>query len=322
MSSRVQMSNAQRQVRIAGIGICVPERVVTNYELSVSYGVSAYWATEKLGISARRICGPSECTSDLAAISARKAIDDSGLSYNDIDLVILATATPDRQAPSTACLTLHKLGMDKVPAFDLSAVCSGFLFAMTTASQFLKSGMYENVLVIGADTFSKVTDWRRRDCVYFGDGSGAVVMQATWDKQAMFEAEMSTAADGIENFTIPPGESHFKMAGKAVFNSASAMVPSLIGSLLTKSGFRPRDVDRVIPHQPSVHLLRRIAELSDLPFEKFYTNMDRLGNTVAATIPLALWDAREAGLLEHGHLVLFASAGAGMTAGAALMRWN
>ncbi|KAB0644783.1 3-oxoacyl-ACP synthase III family protein [Burkholderia latens] len=316
------MNGTQREVRIAGIGIALPERVVTNEELAITAGVNPSWATEKLGISGRRICGPSEHTSDLAATSARNAIDDSGLSDDDIDLVIVATATPDRRAPSTACLTLNKLGIDGVPAFDLSAVCSGFLFAMVTASQFVKSGMYENVLVIGADTFSKVTDWTRRDCVYFGDGSGAVVVQATWDSGAKFDALMSTGVEGVENFTIPTGQGYFEMAGGPVFESASTMVPKLIGSLLERSGLCPDDVDSVIPHQPSVHLLRRIAELSGLDFGKFHLSMDRLANTAGATIPIALWEARQAGRLKVGDLILFASAGAGMTAGAALMRWS
>src|ERR1035438_8830154 len=204
-------------IRIAGTGSCVPDRVVPNAELVERAGTRESWVVENLGIHERRVIGVGEFSSDLGTKAGRRALDAAGLSPNDLDVIIVATATPDRGSPSTACIVQHKLGVTNgCPAFDLNAVCSGFLYAMSVGSQFIQSGIYKNVLVIGADTFSRITDWDRRDCVFFGDGAGAVVLQRTNSQDGFFCFELFADGRGQDNFTVYPGHQHFTMNGKAV----------------------------------------------------------------------------------------------------------
>lgn len=310
------------KVRIVGTGSCVPDRIVTNEELAGRADTSPAWIVANLGIRERRIAREDEFTSDLAAKAGLRAIANAGIGTDDVDTVILATATPDGKAPSAACLAQMKMGIvNGCPAFDISAVCSGFLYAMTLGSQFIHSGTARNVLVIGADTFSRITDWSRRDCVFFGDGAGAVVLQATPGQDGLFSSILRADGRGHEGFAVPPGAQFFKMNGRAVYETGSTVLTSAIRDIVSRNGFELKDVAAFVPHQPSLRLLERTAELLEVPFERFHRNMDRYANTSGGTIPLLLDEVSRAGRLSPGDLVVFAAVGSGWTWGASLYRW-
>lgn len=302
--------------------MCLPERRVTNVEIAEKLDIDPAWVEQKLGIRERRLAGEGQLTSDLAVSAARIALTSAGLGHDAIDLVILATATPDRQAPSTACIVQSKLGMAQVPAFDVSAVCSGFVYAMTIAAQFLHTGISARALVIGADTFSRITDWSSGDCVFFGDGAGAVVLERSEDPGAFFLSRITADSLGIDHFTVPSGDRYFRMNRSGVYGAARQLVGRMACEVLEEAEVEPTDVGHVIPHQASVKLLRDIAVDIEVGFDKFWTNMDRVGNTAGATIPIALYDAWNSGTLKKNDWIMFLAAGAGMTAGAALYRWH
>lgn len=311
-----------RRTRITGTGSSVPSRVVSNEELAATVDTTAAWVYENLGIRERRVAADDQATSDLATQAARRAIDDAGIGIDDVELIIVATATPDRQAPSTACLVHEKLGMkNQCPAFDLAAVCSGFLYGMTIASQFIESGTYRHVLVIGADTFSRITDWTRRDCVFFGDGAGAAILSRHDGGDSLFSCVLHADGVGKDAFTVPPGGT-FSMNGRAVYETGSRVLPEAIASLLTQHNLTPADIDIIIPHQPSVRMLHNAAATLGVPFEKVATNMVRYANTSGATIPLLLDEVKRANRLTPNDLVVFAAVGSGWTWGAALYRWR
>jgi len=330
------MKQLTRNVRIVGTGSYAPETVYTNEYLESISPTSALWVLENLGIRERRVAAEGQTTSDLAAQAALKAIDGAGLSPDDIDLIIVATATPDRLAPSTAAIVQDKIKAYNSVAFDLAAVCSGFLFSMSTAAQFIATGIYNNALVIGADTFSKIIDWSRRDCVFFGDGAGAAVLTHTDSDSGFLAFRLYTDGRGKWNFTIPGGGSefpisqenldsgkrYFQMYGKAVYETAVQVLPKSINQVLKDTGLTIDDVDYMIPHQPSIRILKDTADIIGLPFEKVLTNMDRYANTSGGTIPILLDEANQAGKLKPGNLILFAAVGAGWTYGASLIRWS
>ena len=310
------------KVRIAGVGSYVPERRLTNEEIASVVDVDPNWVRDKLGIQERRIAAEQELTSDMALSAARSALSVAGLDPSDVGLVVLATTTPDRQAPATACRVTQGLGIPEVPAFDLSAVCSGFLYALTTAAHCLQGGLRDTALVIGADAFSRITNWKSRDCVFFGDGAGAVILERSAADAAFFLSSLGADATGYDYFTIYPGDQHFSMDAKGVYCSAKEMVSGLAKRTLERAGLHPTDIDHVIPHQPSITLLKAISREVGVSFNKFWLHMDRYANTAAGTIPIALEDARRSGELKHGDWMLFAAAGAGMTSGVALYRWH
>lgn len=310
-------------IRIAGTGSCAPERIISNEELALRVGTQAAWVVENLGIRERRVVEGNQLTSDLGVIAARRALDAAGLSPDDLDVIIVATATPDRSSPSTACIVQHKLGVTNCcPAFDLNAVCSGFLYAMSVGSQFIQSGIYRNVLVVGADTFSRITDWDRRDCVFFGDGAGAVILQRTESSDGFFCFELFADGRGQDHFTVFPGDEAFTMNGKAVYEMATTALPRTLQDLLSKHGLGVLDISHLVPHQPSIRVLHRTAEVLGLPVERVRMNMDRYGNTAGATIPILLDETVRGGLIRPGDLVAFAAVGSGWTWGAALYRWQ
>ena len=316
------MFYSTHHVRIAGTGSYVPEKVLSNADLVKRVATSSEWIEANLGILERRVARDDELTSDLAAQAGLRAIEMAGIDKNDVDLVIVATATPDRKAPSAACLAQFKMGITNgCPAFDLAAVCSGFLYAMTVACQFIRTEMYRNVLVVGADTFSKITDWSRRDCVFFGDGAGAVVIQAVKHHEGLFSSVLYADGRGHEGFTVRPGDEYFTMDAKAVYEVGSTVLTSAIREVVTMNGFELGDITSVIPHQPSIRLLRRTAELLEIPFERFHTNMARYANTSSGTIPLLLDEVHRAGRFKPGDLVIFAAVGSGWTWGASIYRW-
>lgn len=318
---------------ISGTGSYAPKNVVKN-DFFEAVGSNDAWIYKNLGIKERRI-STGETTSDLAHGAAKAAIKDAKLSAKDIDLIILATATPDRLAPSCACFVQEKLGASNAVAFDISAVCSGALFATATAVQFITSGMYKNALVIGADTFSNITDWKRRDSVFFGDGAGAMVVSATTEDKGFVDFLLHTDGTGKEHFTIKAGGSElpttgdtlkngdnfFSMNGQEVFKTATKVVPVCINSLLEKNKVTIDQIKYMLPHQPSIGILKSIAEQIGLPFEKVKTNMDRYANTSGGTIPIVLDETLKAEPPKTGDYLLFAAVGAGWTWGSALYKW-
>ncbi|GGE37900.1 3-oxoacyl-ACP synthase III family protein [Psychroflexus planctonicus] len=310
---------------ISGTGMYVPEKVIPNTYFE-KVGSSDEWIFNTLGIKERRVVR-DEVTSDLAAKAGRNAIEDAGLQVEDIDLIIVATSTPDKQAPSSACYVQDKLKAYGAAAFDLSAVCSGAMFAVSVGCQFVENGTYQNVLVIGADTFSQIIDWSRRDSVFFGDGAGAMVISATEEDKGFIDFNLFSDGRGANHFTIenkepdnPDSQCYFYMDGKEIYNGATDLVPKSIEALLAKNNFSIDQIDLMVPHQPSIGILKSIAKQVGLPFEKVMTNMDKYANTSGGTIPIALHEAIEQGRIENAKYILFAAVGAGMTWGTALYK--
>lgn len=323
-----------RNVKIIGTGSYVPETVYTNEFLETILPTNSQWVIDNVGIRERRISSSNQTTSDLASIAGQRAIDDAGLKNSDIDLIIVATATPDRKAPSTGAFVQHKLEAFNAAAFDLNAVCSGFLFGMSVASQYIASGVYNNILVIGADTFSKITDWTKRDAIFFGDGAGAAVISSANVTEGFLAYRLYTdTSKDMLGFTIPGGgseiplndsnlyEQYFQMNGKSVYESATKALPSAINQVLSDTGLSVDDIDIMIPHQPSIRILMKTAELIGLPFEKVMTNMDKYANTSGGTIPILLDEVNKSGRLKKGNIVLFAAVGSGWTYGASIIKW-
>lgn len=330
------MRQVVRNVRIIGTGSYTPEKVYTNKYLESIIPTSDEWIKNNLGIQERHIAADDEATSDLAAKAGMRAVENARITVDDIDLIIVATATPDRKAPSTASIVQHKMQAYHAAAFDIAAVCSGFLFAMSVGTQYIASGVYQNVLIIGADTFSKIVDWTRRDAVFFGDGAGAAVLSAANVTEGFLAYRLYTDSSHDHlGFTIPAGGSeipitknildqrlqYFQMDGKAVFDSATQALPQAIYQVLEDTGISINDIDLMIPHQPSIKILQKTAEIIGLPFEKVMTNMHKYANTSSGTIPILLDEVNRAGKLKYGSIILFAAVGSGWTYGASIIKW-
>jgi 3-oxoacyl-[acyl-carrier-protein] synthase-3 len=329
------MKQLVRNVKIIGTGSYVPEKIYTNEYLETLLPTSSRWIYENLGIKERHIAANNEATSDLAWKAGKRAIENAGLTKDDIDLIIVATATPDRLAPSTGCIVQDKLQAYNAVAFDIAAVCSGFLFGMSVASQYIASGVYNNVLVIGADTFSKIIDWTRRDAVFFGDGAGAAVLSHSNVNGGFLAYRLYSDGRGKNHFTIPAGGSEFpasqktidekmhffQMNGKAVYETGTLVLPKAINQVLADTGLSIDDIHLMIPHQPSIKILQKTAEIIGLPFEKVMTNMDKYANTSGGTLPILLDEVNRANKIKKGDLILFAAVGSGWTYGAAIIKW-
>lgn len=330
------MKQLVRSVKVVGTGSFVPQRIVTNKELEKTIDTNDKWIQDKLGIKERRVSDDNEATSDLAWKAGLKAIKNANLKVDDIDLILVATSTPDRLAPSTACFVQDKLKAYNAVAFDIAAVCSGFLFAMSVASQFIGSNVYDNVLVIGADTFSKIIDWERRDAVFFGDGAGAAVLSHTNNGNGFLAFKLYSDGRGKYNFTIPAGGSeqpatyetikgrlhYFQMNGSEVYKTATDVLPKAIFAVLKDSHLKIDDIDLMIPHQPSIGILKKTADIIGLPFEKVMTNMDKYANTSGGTIPILLDEINRKNMLKPGMNILFAAVGSGWTYGASIIKWE
>jgi len=330
------MKEIVRNVTIIGTGSYYPEKVYTNKYLESIVDTNDKWIYNTLGIKERRIANNKQATSDLCWMAGERAIDNSGLRKEEIDLIIVATATPDRLAPSTACFVQDKLKAYNSVAFDISAVCSGFLYGMSIAAQFIASHVYNNVLIIGGDTFSKITDWTRRDCVFFGDGAGAAVLSNANDGDGFLAFRLYSDGRGKYNFTVPAGGSenpadnktvnqkmhYFQMNGREVYNTGIKVLPKAIMQVLDDSKLKIEDIDFMIPHQPSIRILKETAKIIGMPFEKVMTNMDKFANTSGGTIPILMDELNHCGKLKKNNIILFAAVGSGWTWGASILKWT
>jgi 3-oxoacyl-[acyl-carrier-protein] synthase-3 len=327
-----------RRAEIRSLATYVPPRVLTNADLEKLVDTSDEWIFQRTGIRERHIVDPGVATSDLATEAAREAIRRAGLTPADIELVIVGTVTPDMLFPSTACLVQDKLGATKAWGFDLSAACSAFTYALTVGSQIVAAGTADNVLVIGADVMSSIIDYTDRStCVLFGDGAGAVVLGPAADPSfGILDFEHQVDGSGGPALCMPAGGSrrpatretvdarlHFvKQEGQAVFKFAVRQTGEICERLMHRNQVTAADVDLFVSHQANRRIIMSAAERIGMPEEKVIVNIDRFGNTTAATIPLALSDAVNDGKLERGDLILLASVGAGFTVGAVLVRWS
>jgi 3-oxoacyl-[acyl-carrier-protein] synthase-3 len=311
----------------------LPARVLTNDDLAAMVDTSDRWITERTGIKERRIAAEGELTSTMGAVAARAALDDAGLAPEDIDLIILATSTPDQTFPATAVTIQAELGITHGAAFDMQAVCSGFVFALTTADTYLKSGMFKRALVIGAEAFSRILDWQDRStCVLFGDGAGAVVVEAQKLNGALTDRGIlatSLRSDGRyrDKLYVDGGPSstgtvgHLRMDGPEVFRHAVTKISEVIDSTLAQAGYKASDIDWFVPHQANKRILDGAARKLGLDPDKIIVTVDKHANTSAASIPLALNQARADGRIKPGDLVLLEAMGGGFTWGAILLRW-
>jgi len=304
----------KHNVKISGTGYYVPNLVIKNSDITKISNTSDEWIIENTGIKERRIVGEGENSSYLGGLAASHAITNANLSVYDIDMLIVATATPDKLSPSTACIIKDDLGLIKAIAFDISAVCSGFLFGMSVAEQYISSGMCKNVVVVGVDVFSTITDWKNRDCIFFGDGAGAVVMTETEEPGFYAFTLYSDSVDRV-GFYCDHGKT-FTMNGHSVYTTALRVLPIAINGVLEKCGLRMKDVDYIIPHQPAKKVLVDVAKELHIPIEKVLMNMDKYANTVAGTIPILLHESWPK--FKKGDILLFAAIGSGWTYGAAI----
>jgi len=321
---------------IIGTGRCVPNNIMTNEDLAKLVDTSNEWIESRTGIKERRIT-TSENTSDLAYEAGSRALISSGLEASEIDLIICATITPDSFMPSVACMVQGRLGASKAAAFDLNAACTGFVYALVTAQQFIESGMYKNILVIGADTNSKVLDWEDRStCVLFGDGAGAVVLAASEQKKGIIAADL-TSDGSKQSFLVCPAvplanpyvqsapetfRPSIKMQGQEVFKFAVRSVMDNIKTVLKKSGSKAEDIKYIIPHQANRRIIEHVAKCCDISIDKFFINLDKYGNTSSGSIGIALVEMVEENLLQQGDKIILVGFGGGMTSAGVLLEWS
>jgi 3-oxoacyl-[acyl-carrier-protein] synthase-3 len=327
-----------RSTVILGTGSYAPDRILTNDELAKSVDTSNEWIVTRSGIRERRIAAPDEAASDLGVKASQRALADAGIPATAIDLVIVATLTPDMPMPATACFVQQKLGIPATAAcFDISAACSGFLYALDLACAMIGSGRYKHALVIGAEKLSTIVDWKdRTTCVLFGDGAGAVVVGGSdQPNTGLIGSKLGSMGESAKLLWVPgggcvspltaesiaAGEQFLKMKGREVFKLAVRGMEEAARSILEQHGYTADQISLVVPHQANLRIIEVIAKYLDLPMERFFVNVDRYGNTSAASIPIALDEARRAGRIKSGDITLLVAFGAGLTFGSALVRW-
>jgi len=327
--------NGRIRAGILGVGSCVPERVLTNFDLEKMVDTSDEWISTRTGIKERRIADESKATSDYAAGAARLALERAGVDPQELDMIIVATVTPDMFFPSTACLVQEMIGATRAAAFDLSAGCSGFVYALDVAARGIEAGAYRKVLVIGADLLSRVTDYTdRTTCVLFGDGAGATVLGAV-DEGGILATYLGADGSGGEKLCIPAGGSrvpagkaessrqhYIHMEGNEVFKFAVRIMPEAAMEVMRRAGVAPGEVDLFIPHQANVRIIDAAAKRLGIESERVFVNVDRYGNTSAASIPIALDEAVGTGKVKAGDILVLVGFGAGLTWGAAALQWN
>jgi len=329
------VTHSGKRSRIAGLGINLPSRVLTNAHLEKMVDTTDEWILSRTGIRERRIADDGVSASTLAIPAAQEALRRAGVSPEDLDLIICATSTPDMLFPSTACLIQRGIGARGCPAFDILAACSGFIYGLSVADKFVRSGSAKTALIVASEIFSRTVDWEDRNtCVLFGDGSAAAVIKATDGASHVIDTRIradGTYADLLTGAAGPAGlgaskpadpKAHcIKMKGNQTFKVAVTNMADVCSSLLSDNGYTASDVALVIPHQANIRIIHAVAKSLDIPEDKMYINVHRYGNTSAATIPIAMYEAQEEGRLKKGDLVLLAAFGGGLTWGSALIRW-
>ena len=323
-----------RYSRITGTGSYLPPHRLTNAELAAELAVkgvetSDEWIVERTGIKARHFAAPDVTSSDLGLQAAKRAIEAAGLQATDIDLIIVATSTPDMVFPSAACILQHKLGIAGCPAFDIQAVCSGFVYALTVADAMIKTGIASKALVIGAEVFSRILDFSdRTTCVLFGDGAGAVVLEAS-ETPGILASDLHADGQHVGILSVPGhvsggqvlGSPLLQMDGKAVFKLAVGVLESAARATLAKANLTEADIDWLIPHQANLRIMHSTAKKLKLPLEKLIVTVDQHGNTSAASIPLALDEAVRSGKVKKGDILMLEGVGGGFTWGAVLLKY-
>lgn len=333
----MSQSKTLRPVAIAGTGKYVPERVLTNEDLRKIVDTSDEWITERTGIKRRRIAAENQATSDLATAAAREALENAGVAAADLDFIIVATFTPDMFFPSTACLVQKALGAHKATCFDVSAACSGFLYGIDIARNFIATGAAQNILVVGADKVSGVIDWTDRNtCVLFGDGAGAAVLQPAKDEHGEILSVFSGSNGSLDEIlNVPAGGSRqpltaanvdsrlntMKMAGREVYRHAVTTMVSAAKEALNRAGLTIDDIGCFIPHQANLRIIETIAHKLDVPMDRFFVNLTEYGNTSAAAVAIALDEAQRSGRVKRGDHILMVVFGGGLTWASAVVRW-
>ncbi len=331
------METKFKSVGIVGTGFYVPEKVLTNFDLEKMVDTSDEWIRTRTGIRERRIAQEEQATSDLATIASQQALNNARIASQEIDLIIVATLSPDMLFPSTACLVQKNIGATNAVAFDIGAACSGFIYALSGAQQYLQNGTYKTALVIGAEIFSRILDWQDRNtCVLFGDGAGAVVLKEVEYGSGILSTYLGADGSGADLLKQPAGGSrlpashetiderlhYLKMNGREVYKFATKSMVEAVMKVLSKIGLSTRNIDLLIPHQANIRILESVAQKLGLPMEKVFVNVDRYGNTSAASIPIALSEALQQGRIKKDDIVVLVSFGSGLTWGATIIKWG
>lgn len=331
------MSNSERyNAGIIGIGSYLPEKIVTNTDMEAIVETSDEWIKTRTGIGERRIVSKGQLTSDLALEASLKAIEDASLGVSDIDLIIVATMSPDMPSPATSCFLQEKLGAQKIPSFDISAACSGFIYGLSVATGFIRSGMYENILLVGAESMSRILDWTDRStCVLFGDGAGAVVVGRVPEDRGIMAFDMGSDGSGAKHLYVPskdlpcPGHdgsvefdsATLKMDGGEVFKFATRKMSETSKAVLKKANMNMDDIDMLVPHQANIRIVDYAVKKLGIDREKVAVNLDRYGNMSAASIPVALDQQVKSGKVSDGDAILMVGFGGGLTWGSTVIRW-
>lgn len=327
-----------KRIKIVGTGAYVPEKVLTNFDLEKMVDTSDEWIRSRTGMSERHIAFDKDKTSDLAVKAAHNALKDGNVKPEEIELILVATATPDMFFPSTACFVQSAIGAKKSAAFDISAACSGYIYALSVAEQFIRSGKYNTVLLVASEIYSRYIDWTDRGtCVLFGDGAAATVIRGMDGKKKDGILSTLIYSDGryaeflylrgggsscpLTHESIDNKEHLLKMKGNSTFKIAVKNMSEAARESLSSNGYKVSDIDMLIPHQANKRIIDAVAENLDIPQEKIFINIEKYGNTSAASIPLALDEALKAGMIKEGDLILMVAFGGGLTWGSALIRW-
>ncbi|SCY84975.1 beta-ketoacyl-ACP synthase III [Alkaliphilus peptidifermentans] len=328
--------NKTYSVGITGTGSALPEKELSNFDLEKMVDTTDEWIRTRTGISCRRVTDENTATSDLATEAAIKALKDANLKAEDIDLIIVATVTPDLSFPSTACIVQKNLGAIKAAAFDIEAACSGFLYALTIGEQFIKNGFYKNALIIGAETLSKILNWEDRNtCVLFGDGAGAAVIERTEEGYGILSSYLGADGTGGMALTHPAGGTrlpvsldtfekklhYIEMDGSEVFKFAVRVMGKAALEALERSNISLDEIDHMIPHQANIRIIEAAAKRLKLPMDRVVVNLDRYGNMSAASVPVALDETLKNGKIKKGDIIVLVAFGGGLTWASTVMKW-
>ncbi|MDQ7842568.1 MAG: beta-ketoacyl-ACP synthase III [Armatimonadota bacterium] len=331
------MASAPVRAAIQGLGVCIPSRVLTNDDLARRVDTTDEWITARTGIKRRHIADPDQTTSDLAVAAGEQALAEADIAAEDLDLIIVGTATPDMFFPATACLVQDRLGARRAGAFDLLAACSSFVYGLISAAQLIQAAVVRHVLVIGAETLSRLIDWDdRRTCVLIGDGAGAAVLGPATHGRGIHSGRVGADGSAGEVLKVPAGGSRLPitreaiarklhratMDGQAVFKLAVRTIPELIRATVRQAGWRLADVDRFVPHQANLRIIESIRDQLGVSLEKFVVNIQEYGNTSAASVPIALWEAVRSRQIREGDRVVLAAFGGGFTYAACALVWG